>query len=79
MKVISALALTALLSSTAAFAQTTATAPANASAATPTTSVNPATGNPTVGACKKQAKDKNLTGADRAQYIKDCKAGKTTN
>jgi hypothetical protein len=76
MKLFSALALTALLSTTAAFAQTTATAPTNAS---PTTSVNPATGNPTAATCKKQATDKNLTGADRKQYMKDCKAGKATS
>jgi len=63
MKLLSALALTALLG-TSAFAQTTATAPANAS---PTTSVNPATGNPTAATCKKQAADKNLNGAARAE------------
>jgi hypothetical protein len=36
----------------------------------------PATGKPTVAACKKQATDKNLTGADRKQFVKDCRAGK---
>jgi hypothetical protein len=77
MKILSALVLMALLSTTAAFAQiTTATAPTNAS---PTTSVNPATAAPTTATCKKQAKDKNLTGADRAQYMKDCKAGNKTS
>ena len=76
MKLFSALALTALLGTTAAFAQTTATAPTNAS---PTTSVNPATGHPTGAACRKQAADKNLAGADKAQFIKDCKAGKASS
>jgi hypothetical protein len=76
MKLFSALALTALLGTTAAFAQTTATAPANAS---PTASVNPATGKPTAAACRKQAADKNLTGADKTQFMKDCKAGKATS
>jgi hypothetical protein len=73
MKLLSALALTALLSTSVAFAQTTATAPANAS---PTTSVTPATGKPTLAACKKQAADKNLTGADKTQFVKDCRSGK---
>jgi hypothetical protein len=72
-KPLCALALTALLATPAAFGQTTATPPANAS---PTTSVVPATGKPTVAACKKQATDKNLTGADRKQFVKDCRAGK---
>jgi hypothetical protein len=76
MKLFSALALTALLTTTAAFAQTTATAPANAS---PTTSVNPATAKPTTAACNKQATGKNLSGADKTQFVKDCKAGKTTS
>jgi|HubBroStandDraft_1064217.scaffolds.fasta_scaffold318560_2 hypothetical protein len=81
MNLYSALALTALLSSTAAFAQTTATAPTNAAPtnSSPTTSVNPATGNPTAAACRQQATDKNLTGADRKQFMKDCKAGKATS
>jgi psiF repeat len=76
MKLISALALSALLSTTAAFAQTTASAPANAS---PTTSVTPANGKPTVASCKKLAADKKLTGADKTQFMKDCQAGKPTN
>jgi hypothetical protein len=76
MKLISALALSALLSTTAAFAQTTATAPANAS---PTTSVTPANGKPTAASCKKMAADKKLTGADKTQFMQDCKAGKPTN
>ena len=76
MKLFSALVMTALLSSTMAFAQTTATAPTSAS---PTTSVNPATGNPTAAACRQQATAKNLTGPDRKQFMKDCKAGKATS
>jgi len=76
MKLFTALAVTALLSTSAAFAQTTATAPTNAS---PTTAVTPANGTPTHAACKKQATDKQLTGADRKQFMKDCKAGKSTS
>jgi len=76
MKLFSALAVTALLSTAAAFAQTTATAPANAS---PTTTVTPANGTPTLAACKKQATDKKLTGADKKQYVKDCRAGKAAS
>jgi hypothetical protein len=76
MKIFSALALTALLSSTAAFAQTTATAPANA---TPSTSASTGAAKPTTADCKKQAADKNLTGADKHQFVKDCKAGKAAN
>jgi hypothetical protein len=76
MKLFAALAITALLSTSAAFAQTTATAPANAA---PTTAVTPANGTPTHAACKKQATDKQLTGADRKQFMKDCKAGKATS
>jgi hypothetical protein len=76
MKLFIALAVTALLGTSAAFAQTTATAPTNAS---PTTSVTPANGTPTHAACKKQATDKQLTGADRKQFMKDCKAGKSSS
>jgi hypothetical protein len=75
-KLFCALALTALLSSSAAFAQTTATAPDKASPASPTTAQTPANGTPTLATCKKQAKDKNLTGADKKQYVHDCRAGK---
>ena len=76
MKLFTALAVTALLSTSAAFAQTTATAPTNAS---PTTAVTPANGTPTHAACKKQAMDKNVAAADKKQFMKDCKAGKSTS
>jgi hypothetical protein len=76
MKLFTALAVTALLSTSAAFAQTTATAPANAA---PTTAVTPANGTPTAAACKKQATDKKVAAADRKQFLKDCKAGKSTS
>jgi hypothetical protein len=72
MKLFCALGLSALLSS-AAFAQTTAAAPDNAS---PTTAQTPANGAPTLATCKKQAKDKNLSGAEKKQYVHDCRAGK---
>lgn len=76
MKLFCALAVSALLSTTAAFAQTTATAPENASPAQPTTTQMPANGTPTLATCRKQAKDKNLTGADKKQFVHDCRAGK---
>jgi psiF repeat len=76
MKLFYALALTALLSSSVAFAQTTATAPDNASPASPAAAQPPANGTPSRPTCRKQAKDKNLTGADKKQYVHDCLAGK---
>jgi hypothetical protein len=76
MKLFTALAVTALLGSSAAFAQTTATAPTNAA---PTTSMTPANGMPTTAACKKQAQEKKIAAADKKQFMKDCKAGKSTS
>jgi psiF repeat len=76
MKLFYALAVTALLSSSVAFAQTTATAPDNAAPAAPTAAPTPANGTPSRATCRKQAKDKNLTGADKKQYVHDCLAGK---
>jgi hypothetical protein len=76
MKLFYAFAAAALLSSSVAFAQTTATAPDNASPASPTTAQTPANGTPSLATCRKQAKDKNLTGADKKQYVRDCRAGK---
>jgi hypothetical protein len=32
----------------------------------------------TLKTCNKKATDKKLTGKDRAQYVKDCQAGKTS-
>jgi hypothetical protein len=76
MKLFSALALTALLSTTAVFAQTTSTTPTNA---LPTTSMKLADGKPTLASCKKMAADKKLPGADKTEYIKDCRSGKPTH
>jgi hypothetical protein len=74
MKLLSALALTAVLGTTLAFADnppaSTATAPAKTSSASTTSSAKPS--------CSKQATAKKLTGADRTQFLKDCKAGKTS-
>ncbi len=73
MKLISALAVTLLLGTTVAIAQTS-TAPA---AAAPSSSAPAA--KPTAASCKKQAAAKNLTGADKTQFVKDCKAGKASS
>jgi hypothetical protein len=74
MKLIAALAVTLILGTTTAIAQTTATAPASA---TPATSAPAA--KPTTTSCKKQAAAKNLTGADKTQFVKDCKAAKASS
>jgi hypothetical protein len=76
MKLFSALALTAVLGTSLAFADnppaSTATPPAKTSStASTSTSTKPS--------CSKQATAKKLTGADRTQFIKDCKAGKTSS
>jgi hypothetical protein len=64
MKLLSALTLTALLSTTAAFAaDNTGTA-----AATPA----PAAKHMSLKACNKQADEKKLTGADRSSFVKEC-------
>jgi hypothetical protein len=63
MKLLSALTLTALLSTSAAFA---ADAPAAGSA-----SAAPAK-HMSLKACNKQADEKKLTGADRSAFVKDC-------
>jgi hypothetical protein len=62
MKLLSALTLTALLSTSAAFA---ADAPAAGTAA-------PAAKHMSLKACNKQADEKKLTGADRSAFVKDC-------
>ena len=65
MKLLSALTLTALLSTTAAFAadnNTGSTAPAAA----------PAAKHMSLKACNKQADEKKLTGADRSAFVKEC-------
>jgi hypothetical protein len=90
MKLLPALAITALLGASTAFAQSsTANSQGNGQATPPTNSTAPSgsASNDSSAAssakalsvsCHKQAKEKNLTGADRKQFIKDCKAGKTT-
>jgi len=42
----------------------------------PTPSANPVK-HPSLKVCNKQADGKKLTGAARAQFVKDCRAGKT--
>ncbi len=63
MKLLSALTLTALLSTTAAFAADNA-----GTAATPA----PAAKHMSLKACNKQADEKKLTGADRTAFVKEC-------
>ena len=62
MKLLSALTLTALLSTTAAFA-------ADNAAPTPAA---PAAKHMSLKACNKQADEKKLTGADRTAFVKEC-------
>ncbi len=66
MKLLSALTLTALLSTSAAFA---ADAPASGTAA-------PAAKHMSLKACNKQADSKKLTGADRSAFVKECHGAK---
>lgn len=62
MKLLSALTLTALLSTSAAFA---ADAPAADAGAAPAKHMS-------LKACNKQADEKKLTGADRSAFVKEC-------
>ena len=64
MKLLSALTLTALLSTTVAFAQDNA-GDASASKA-------PAAKHMSLKACNKQADEKKLTGTDRQAFVKEC-------
>jgi psiF repeat len=64
MKLLSALTLTALLSTTAAFAADNNTAGTAAPA--------PAAKHMSLKACNKQADEKKLTGADRSAFVKEC-------
>jgi psiF repeat len=66
MKILSIFAATALLASVLAGAA----APPATPAATPVK-------RPTLKVCNKQADGKKLDGAARAQFVKDCRAGKT--
>jgi hypothetical protein len=63
MKLLSALTLTALLSTTAAFA---------ADNNTGSTAAAPAAKHMSLKACNKQADEKKLTGADRTSFVKEC-------
>jgi hypothetical protein len=65
MKLLSALTLTALLSTTAAFAADNNTGSTASAAA-------PAAKHMSLKACNKQADDKKLTGADRTAFVKEC-------
>jgi psiF repeat-containing protein len=69
MKLLSALTLTALLSTTAAFAADNTT---GSTAATPA----PAAKHMSLKACNKQADEKKLTGADRSAFVKECHGSK---
>ncbi len=73
MKLITSLALTALLSTGAAFAASTPTA-------TPASSATPASMSAkhhSAAHCEKQAKEKKLTGDAQKNFVKECKEGKT--
>ena len=65
MKLLSALTLTALLSTTAAFAADNNTGGTASSSA-------PAAKHMSLKACNKQADEKKLTGADRSAFVKEC-------
>ncbi len=86
MKLLSALALTALLGTTAAFAQNTATTSPGAtgssttteSSTTTTTSSTHSSHHAMKEKCKKEAKEKGLSGSEKKQFMKDCEAGKTS-
>jgi hypothetical protein len=67
MKIISALATAAILGWGAALAAEPPAAPS----ATPVK-------HPSLQVCNKQADAKQLTGPARAQFVKDCRAGKTS-
>jgi hypothetical protein len=66
MKIISALAAVAIVGCGAALAAEPPAAPS----ATPVK-------HPSLKVCNKQADTKQLTGPARAQFVKDCRAGKT--
>jgi hypothetical protein len=65
MKLLSALTLTALLSTTAAFAADNNTGSTASTAA-------PAAKHMSLKACNKQADEKKLTGTDRDAFVKEC-------
>jgi hypothetical protein len=85
MNITTALVAVALLGCGAAFAGTTPTAapaPAQAPMA-PKAPGTPATPTPvakqgSLKACNQEADEKSLTGKERATFVKDCRAGKTT-
>ena len=69
MKLLSALTLTALLSTSAAFAADTPAASTGTAAAPPAKHMS-------LKACNKQADTKKLTGADRTAFVKECHGAK---
>jgi len=73
MKLIPVLAVASLLSSAAAFAQTPPAAPA--ASPPPASTTTPAPKHHSRKYCHKHANAQNLTGADRAAFIKSCRAG----
>jgi psiF repeat len=68
MKTISALAVAAILGCGAAAASDAPAAPS----ATPIK-------HPTLKSCNRQATARKLTGKERAEFVKDCQAGKTSS
>jgi hypothetical protein len=71
MKLLPTLALTALMAAGSAFAATTPTP-----TATPAAAATPAAKHHSAAHCEKEAKAKNLTGADEKKFVKDCRDGK---
>ena len=72
MKLLSTLAIAALLTGGAAFAATTPTA-------TPATTATPAAAKHNSAAhCEKLAKEKKLMGDEEKKFVKECKEGKTS-
>jgi hypothetical protein len=76
MKILSALALTALLGTSAAFAANTAGSASTSGAAAAAPAASTAATHMSSKACNKQADEKKLTGEARTSYVKDCRAGK---
>jgi hypothetical protein len=62
--------------STAAPPSTSAPAPSTSQAPSSDAAMEP---KPTASSCHKQAAAKGLTGSDKTQFMKDCKAGKVSS
>ena len=75
MKLLSALTLTALLSTSAAFAADAPAAPAAPAASTGTMAA-PSAKHMSLKACNRQADTKKLAGADRSAFVKECHGAK---